>query len=438
VAQAVIPAGAARWAQRLQRIGVALVCLLSIGIQIAAVLVEINKGYYAAVWAQGIDPNNAVWNWRWSPIPVTLDLIGEADPDWAWQYVIGTAWLLPALCLVLAGIALAWTIGWWRRSAGSRQMLFLTVGSLLVSIALVLGGGLAAIRQDTRYSGNFRPARDLLAALNDQLKPDDVVVLNDFTYSEFFENYYKRRAPEVYTLPQSPGERPSPEAVPQIESANPDVLIHPSDTLILADLARHHDRLWLVINSSSFIPWSVRPVEHYLARHYFPISEVGSSDLARAIRFDMTPAPSPISRAWPSLSSGATFGESVRLVGLDIPGGIVRAPGDVLPVSLLWEAAAPVAQDYTVALFVVSAEGNLVAQRDSYPVNSFDPTQSWRTGSLHRDNHGLQLPDDLPPGNYELWAALYWWQEPNHRLPVTSADGAALGDHAVLATITIH
>ena len=40
-------------------------------------------------------------------------------------------------------------------------------------------------------------------------------------------------------------------------------------------------------------------------------------------------------------------------------------------------------------------------------------------------------------GEYELWAAVYWWQAPNQRLPVTSADGKPLGDHAVLGTVTI-
>ncbi len=441
VVQGAIDTGAAwwkqRWQRRFQRIGVALVFLLSAAIQIAAVWVHINRGYYAALNTEGIVAHDALWNIRWSPIPVTFDLLDELDPDLAWQYVIGTAWLLPVLCLLLAGIALGWAQWWLRRPAGSRRALILTAGSLLIMTVLALGGGLVAIREDTRYSGNFQPARDLLDALEPRLEPDDVIVLNDFTYSEFFMNYYKLRKPEIFTLPQSPGERSSPELDPAIESANPEVLIHPSNTLVLADLAQRHDRLWLVINSSSFISWSVRPVEHYLARHYFPVSEVGSSDLARAILFDMTPAPAPIGTEWPALSSGATFGESLRLVGLDIPGGTVRPPGDVLPVSLLWETLAPVPQDYTVALFVVSAGGNLVAQRDSYPVNSFEPTQGWRPGSLHRDNHGLQLPTNLPPGTYELWAAVYWWQEPDQRLPVTDSDGVSLGDHAALATITI-
>jgi hypothetical protein len=151
----------------------------------------------------------------------------------------------------------------------------------------------------------------------------------------------------------------------------------------------------------------------------------------------MTPAPPPTAEEWPAHAVGATFGDSLRLVGYDVPGGTIRSPGDILPVSLLWAASAPVPQDYTVALFVMSPDGTLVAQRDSYPVNAFDPTQNWRPGSLHRDNHGLQLPADLSPGDYELWAAIYWWQAPDQRLPVTGPAGEPLGDHAVLGTITV-
>jgi hypothetical protein len=241
----------------------------------------------------------------------------------------------------------------------------------------------------------------------------------------------------VYTLPPSPGERYSPDQPPKTESVNPEDLIHPSNTIILNDMAVEHDRLWLVINSSWYIAWSVRPVEHYLAQHYFPVSEIKSSDIARAVLFDMTPAPQSTSTAWPAQRVAATFDTSLRLVGYDIPGGTSCQAGDVLPVSLLWETLESVPQDYTVGLFLMSEAGELVAQRDSYPVDWFEQTHTWRVGSLHRDNHGLALPADLAPGTYELWAVLYWWQTPADRLPVTDADGLSVGDHAVLAQIVV-
>jgi hypothetical protein len=249
-------------------------------------------------------------------------------------------------------------------------------------------------------------------------------------------NYYKSDVP-IYTLSSSPGERSSPDQPAKAESPYPDELVHRSNMLIVADLATRHDRLWLVINSSPFIPWSVRPMEHYLARHYFPIRDIQSTDVARAVLFDLTSAPPATDTTWPRQAVNATFGDSLRLVGFDIPGGTVRNPGDSLPVSLLWEATVPVPQDYNAALFLIAGDGSLVAQRDSFPVNHFAFTQSWRVGSFHRDNHGIALPDGLPPGTYELWAVVYWWEEPVNRLPVTAADGIPLGDHVVLTTIVI-
>ena len=65
-------------------------------------------------------------------------------------------------------------------------------------------------------------------------------------------------------------------------------------------------------------------------------------------------------------------------------------------------------------------------------------TATWQPGTMIRDNHGIALPDALPAGHYELWLAVYWWQEPNNRLPVTDDTGELLGDHVVLTTITVN
>lgn len=420
VIEVLLEKGTLLWA----RLAVGLFFVISTALQVLAVLIPVGEYYTVLKEHTGVFP-------LWSLVA----RLGDQKVEFAWVHAVENAWMLPVACGVLAVCALIWLVWWIRHTHDSIRLAIITAVSLMVFVALTLGIGLYAIRLDPRYYGDFPRTRELLAQLKAEARPDDVIVLNDYTYTEFFMNYYKQSEPVVYTLPLSPGERFSLDQPPQIESANPDELIHPSDTVILARLAEQHDRLWLVINSNRFISWSVRPVEHYLARHYFPVSEVQSADTARAVLFDMTSALP--TGAWSANAVDATFGESLRLAGYDLPGGVTRRAGDVLPVSLLWEAVNVIPQDYSVGLFLMSPEGALVTQHDSYPVNYFEFTHNWRVGSYHRDNHGLQLPANLPPGEYELWAVVYWWQEPAERLPVTTRMGEPIGDHIVLTTIIV-
>ncbi len=439
VAQVLLERSAAWW----KRLGAGIVALLSMGIQILAALVPINA-YYGTLAAQEppvVPWLEGAWSLRWSPLYVYAQQIGDHPLDIAWRHADGPVWLLPALAAGLALLAGGWLVWWaWHRdtahhSTGPRTV-GVTFSTLTVATAVALFGSLYAIRQDPRYFGDFAPAHDLLDLLESELRTGDVVVLNDYTYSEFFMNYFKHPDVPVYTLPQSPGERPSPEQVPAVESVFSDELIHLGNTAILNRLTQQHERLWLVINSSPFIGWSTRPVEQYLARHYFAVTERKSTDYARAVVFDTTSAPPQPAPAWPEQRTDAVFGGQLHLSGYDIPDGTTRNAGDILPVSLLWETIVRPQENYTIALLLVRDE-QLVAQRDSFPANHFEFTSAWRAGSLHRDNHGVALPPDLPPGDYELWLALYWWQEPSRRLPVTTRNGDPIGDHLVLETIEI-
>jgi len=434
-AESLLARGAAWW----KRLGALALLAISVGVQIVAVVVPIET-YYARLAAQTppvVPWLEGAWRVRWSPIVVGIEALSEVKADLVWRYAAGPAWLLPLLAAALAGLALALLVWALRRTELSRQALRLSLMGLALATSAALLGGLYAVRLDPRMYGDFAPARALLSALDDQLHDDDVIALDGPTYAEFFMNSYQRRAPEVFTLPRSPGERPSPEQAPALVSALADERIHLSDTLIVAHWAEQHERLWLVTNASRFIPWALRPLEEYLSRHYFPVRAVAPSDLARAALFDLTPAPAPTAAAWPAHAVGATFGGALELVGFDAPGGLTRAPGDVLPVSLLWRATEAIGQDYTVAVFVIGPDGVPVAQRDSFPLNGFAPTSSWRPGALQRDNHGLALPADLPPDEYALWVVVYPWQTPGDRLPVNGPAGAAAGGHVVLGAVIV-
>jgi hypothetical protein len=70
--------------------------------------------------------------------------------------------------------------------------------------------------------------------------------------------------------------------------------------------------------------------------------------------------------------------------------------------------------------------GETVAQSDHRPLENLYPTSIWPVGEVIRESSQLNLPADLPPGEYELWVGLYRL-ETGQRLPVqndTSGENA--------------
>src|SRR5690606_17623790 len=115
---------------------------------------------------------------------------------------------------------------------------------------------------------------DMLPIIAADAQPGDIVLLSDLAYERFFTNYNRLDAPRIVSLPYHPGEQPSPEQPPQIISDNPDMLLHPTSGPLLYALAETRERIRLLASSGPFIPWSVRPVERFMAAHYYPIGEV--------------------------------------------------------------------------------------------------------------------------------------------------------------------
>ena len=60
-------------------------------------------------------------------------------------------------------------------------------------------------------------------------------------------------------------------------------------------------------------------------------------------------------------------------------------------VILYWHALAPLPKNYTISVRVRTATGDLLAQRDSWPVDGLLPTSQWRQGDYVVDKHILNL-----------------------------------------------
>jgi hypothetical protein len=137
----------------------------------------------------------------------------------------------------------------------------------------------------------------------------------------------------------------------------------------------------------------------------------------------------------PAVALDANFGEAIYLHGYALAGDSF-ASGDILPVTLFWDARAPISELYKVTVQLLDdAAGSLVAQHDGEPVGGFTPTTIWQPGQAVIDRHGIPLPADLSPGDYTLVIAVYH-AATGERLPVT-ADGDSAGDYLPLSSVDV-
>ncbi len=136
-------------------------------------------------------------------------------------------------------------------------------------------------------------------------------------------------------------------------------------------------------------------------------------EVRRYVRFYMGAMPAP------EQAADVVFGGAVALVGY----GVEHLPEGVA-VSLLWEKASDIPQDWTWFVHVLSAEGAIIAQQDRAPLGGYAPTSTWDDESAVLDR--LYLPLTSP----EAPAALrVGWVAEGVLLPVT---GHTTGDFWLL------
>jgi hypothetical protein len=137
--------------------------------------------------------------------------------------------------------------------------------------------------------------------------------------------------------------------------------------------------------------------------------------------------PWPMETELPAISQPllADFGQPpiIELNGYDLTGGELSpddelSPGDSLGLTLVWRSlAGDLLSRYNVFVHLVDGAGEIVTQSDSEPAGGLRPTTSWREGEVISDAHALNIPADIGPGEYTLWAGLYD-PETSQRLPV--------------------
>jgi hypothetical protein len=103
----------------------------------------------------------------------------------------------------------------------------------------------------------------------------------------------------------------------------------------------------------------------------------------------------------------ANLGNEALLIGYSLSAQEIEA-GEALMLTLYWQALAEMERRYTVFTYLLDANNRIVAQMDSEPLGGTHPTTEWQFGEIVRDNYGLLIAPDTPPGEYLLEVEMYY------------------------------
>ncbi|MFN8468740.1 MAG: glycosyltransferase family 39 protein [Caldilineaceae bacterium] len=309
------------------------------------------------------------------------------NPDYHERYTIYLA--APLLLLVAGGLGLLDLRPYRAQARGlpTSQSYWLAAPALLLAALLVIGNGLAVQRLYTDASlhkPDYRAAAERIAA---HLQPGDVVLVDGPDPEKVFKHYFKADAP-VY-------------AVGYLQDAAYDTV-----GKALAPLLQGAGRVWEVLY---FHPpaavqvwlatqaWATDPTEH------------------NGIRVLLYGLPQDNPQSHPL---DISFGPALTLQSADTAPAELR-PGDLLRVSTHWFVNQQL-PEYKFSLRLANAAGEPVYTVDYVPQNWFAPTNVWVVGQPATDQRGILLPDDLPPGTYNLTLRLY---DPATGAPIDSSAG---------------
>ena len=136
------------------------------------------------------------------------------------------------------------------------------------------------------------------------------------------------------------------------------------------------------------------------------------------------------------LPAGAVnFDDLIALLSTDIH-ELEPQPGGTLGVTLVWQALAPVTEDYTVFAHLLDAADKIVGQVDAWPVQGTYPTSQWLPGRTVTDRHTIAVGHDAAPGPYRLEIGWYLLST-MRRLNVLDPVGNVTDDRVLLEGLAI-
>ncbi len=199
----------------------------------------------------------------------------------------------------------------------------------------------------------------------------------------------------------------------------------------LLDITAKHRRLYVLYWATAESD-PERLVERWLEVNTFKAADTWHGDV-RLVTYAVPEALEDVERA--HALPDARLGEAIALRGYSVAPETVRR-GDILQVTLFWEALRTPLGRYKVFLHLVDEQGHIVSQFDGEPGHGMHLTTGWRPkDGVFPDRYGVSVPHTLVPGEYRLLVGMYDVSG-DPRLPI-SIEGEPAGDVLSLATLEI-
>ena len=293
------------------------------------------------------------------------------------------------------------------RLGGSRVWRAIAVGILALIVCAASARSLVNLYQDERY---FRDDyRGIIEYIGETYGPKDAILISAPSQVETVNYYYKGDLPE-YPVPR---QRP----------------IDVDDTrAILEDIAARHSRVYAIYWATSESD-PERFVETWADEHWYKALDRWYGNVRLAVYSVSDSTTQGIAHP-----TDYVLGQVIRLRGYSLATPEPRS-GDMLQLTLFWEARAPVEERYKVFIHVVDSRGNIAGQRDSEPGGGAKMTTGWRPGETIVDNYGLLIQPGTPPGEHTLRIGMYSLSD-GQRLPVAKG-GQNVGDSIDLVQLSV-
>ena len=380
--------------------------VLSFLVQLAAVSVNfvnyetlLRTEFFPTDWADPLafgPPAQGLQHLLLSPVFGQLRLILRdglaAHSDLAWLWPAGGVRVGMAFVGLLAiGTFAASIYGWWRAEREPGGPGATPSGPIIALLALIpaifTAAWLNGAARDPVYGApgtGFRAVVDEICA---QVRPGDVVVTVTPTGYHVPMNWLGAACdpvPPIYGYALNSLEHPEARAVLERTLGEAERILfvtegvapaHPDNTIErwFADVAYRADDRWF---------------DDYRLERYATPGKVASE------RFTLH-----------NLFVQDATGNGVTIVSSRVPRS--AQPGDILPLDVVYLPMKQANADLRWFVQLLSAQGTAVAQLDTGPADNYVPFTALAPNVLATERAALQLPPDLPPGDYQVIVGLY-------------------------------